>query len=766
MLKRKFDQSIRFRFLIVMSFIFLSGTVIISLIIAHEEGHMLKDSLMNRGRSLASYMAKISSDPLIMKNSVLLDEIVMGAVREDDIAYAVIQNEQGAALTSPFASMNYRMPDIHSLLQKFPATDELQKMIDRVKLNLPVAEISTPVLMGPEMINIRTIGRITIGLSLRDLNHKLFTTVGFLLGLNILLAIVLAGVLFFISGRMVFFPLRKVVHAYSRLSKGDRTTRVSTRATGEIRTLVNSFNRMVRDLEKTTVSIDYVNNIFNSMINALVVASTDGLILKVNATACSLTGYDEETLVGRPVMTLFSQTESHRDSWMQKLADKGYARDVMEWWTSAKGDEIPVLLSASVMRNDTGHILGIVYAAIDITALKREKEEKEKLQAQLNQAQKMEVIGLLAGGIAHDLNNILFPILGFSDLLLIDFAPGTSTHGQLMQINQSAQRGRDLVKQILAFGRQSSPVKLPVRLQPVLKEVLHLIRATVPANIEITPHIDPDCGMISADATQIHQVMMNLLTNAWHAVEANSGSIQVALKEVNFEKNESPFLLPPGRYSCITVTDTGAGMDPTLIDRIFTPYFTTKAQGKGTGLGLSVALGIVKAHGGDLRVYSEAGKGTVFHVYLPVLTDAPDETATAPAPAACHTGSERILLVDDEVPIVLMEQEVLDQLGYRVTALTSSLDALEAFRADPSAFDLVISDRSMPGMTGEQFIREVMSIRPGIPVILCTGFCDDACRELAGSTGIREVLIKPVTARDLAAVIRKTLDEESAAGDG
>ena len=182
MLKRKFDQSIRFRFLIVMSFIFLSGTVIISLIIAHEEGHMLKDSLMNRGRSLASYMAKISSDPLIMKNSVLLDEIVMGAVREDDIAYAVIQNEQGAALTSPFASMNYRMPDIHSLLQKFPATDELQKMIDRVKLNLPVAEISTPVLMGPEMINIRTIGRITIGLSLRDLNHKLFTTVGFCWG--------------------------------------------------------------------------------------------------------------------------------------------------------------------------------------------------------------------------------------------------------------------------------------------------------------------------------------------------------------------------------------------------------------------------------------------------------------------------------------------------------------------------------------------------------------------------------------------------------
>ena len=394
----------------------------------------------------------------------------------------------------------------------------------------------------------------------------------------------------------------------------------------------------------------------------------------------------------------------------------------------------------------------------DITDRKRAEEEREKLQIQLNQAQKMESIGSLAGGIAHDLNNILFPISGLSEMLLDEIPPDNPAHESIEQIHKSAQRGSDLVKQILAFSRQSNPQKLPIRIQPILKEALKLARATIPRNIEITSHIEADCGMVSADPTQVHQIVMNLITNAYHAVEETGGTIHIELKETEFEKDELPFhAISSGKYACITVSDTGTGIDQTLIDKIFDPYFTTKEQGKGTGLGLSVVHGIVKEHGGDIRVYSEVGKGTNFHVYLPLLEDARD-SKTAADPRKYPTGCERILLVDDEEPIVHMEQMMLEKLGYQDTVRTSSPDALAAFKADPDNFDLVISDRGMPNMTGEQLARELISIRPGIPIILCTGFSDENDEQRAKAMGIKGFLMKPVATGDLAAMVRKVLD--------
>ena len=420
-------------------------------------------------------------------------------------------------------------------------------------------------------------------------------------------------------------------------------------------------------------------------------------------------------------------------------------------------------LTTTCMKNAIGDFIGTLVVARDISERKKAEREKTKLEAQLRQSQKMESIGSLAGGIAHDLNNILFPISGLSEMLLDEIPPENPAHESIEQIYKSAQRGSDLVKQVLSFSRQSKPQKLPIRIQPVLKEVLKLSRSAIPSNIEITSHINTNCGMVSADPTQVHQIMMNLVTNAYHAVEQTGGTINVELKETVFGiddlyDNSMTGGLLAGKYACITITDNGTGIDQTLINKIFDPYFTTKEMGKGTGLGLSVVHGIVKEHGGDIRVYSEVGKGTVFHVYLPLLEDDRD-SKTSPVTRKYPMGAEKILLVDDEESIVLMVQMMLEKLGYQITARLSSPDALAAFKANPDPFDLVISDRGMPNMTGDQLAVELMSIRPDIPIILCTGFSNENEVKRAKAMGIKGFLMKPMAIGDLAEMVRKVLDD-------
>jgi signal transduction histidine kinase len=286
----------------------------------------------------------------------------------------------------------------------------------------------------------------------------------------------------------------------------------------------------------------------------------------------------------------------------------------------------------------------------------------------LDQAQRLEAIGALAGGIAHDFNNILFPIIGMSEMLLEDLPAAGQEHEKVETIHTAAKRAGDLVKQILSFSRQSKHRKIPVRIQNILKEALKLTRSTIPSNIEITQSLQSDCGPVLADPAQVHQIAMNLVTNAFHAVEKSGGSISVQFKELVLTGEDwTGSSLEPGKYAVITVSDTGHGIDPAVMGKIFEPYFTTKKVGKGTGLGLSVVHGIVKDHGGDIRVYSEPGKGTAFTVYLPLMKKAID--AIAPEDAIIHeTGTERILLVDDEEPIARMEQMMLEKLGYKVTS--------------------------------------------------------------------------------------------------
>lgn len=394
----------------------------------------------------------------------------------------------------------------------------------------------------------------------------------------------------------------------------------------------------------------------------------------------------------------------------------------------------------------------------DITYRVEYEEKRQKMMDHIRQAQKMESIGQLAGGIAHDFNNLLFPIVVMSELLMEDLPSGSPEQKNVQQILKAGKRASELVKQILSFGRQSQYKLVPVEIQRVLKEVLKLCRSSIPADISIDCNIQSDCGLVMADPTQLHQIAMNLITNAYHAVEQSSGRITVELKETFFEnQDKSVIAIEPGPYAMLTVSDTGTGIDPTILDKIFEPYFTTKPKDKGTGLGLSVVHGIVKEHGGEIQVHSKPDKGTHFNIFLPLI-DKANDTESAETTLIYPGGNERLLLVDDEEPIVQLEKRMLERLGYTVEFRTSSVDALEAFKSHSDAFDMVITDMTMPNMTGDQFAKKLIAIRPNIPVIICTGFSERINKEKAEAMGIKGFLMKPVLLSDLAKTVREALD--------
>ncbi len=393
--------------------------------------------------------------------------------------------------------------------------------------------------------------------------------------------------------------------------------------------------------------------------------------------------------------------------------------------------------------------------------LKKQIAERKQLETNLRQAQKMEAIGTLAGGIAHDFNNLLFPIIGYTEMTMRNLPEKSTDRNNLKEVLNATTHATDLVKQILAFSRQREQERKPIKVQTVLKEVLKLIRASLPSTIELLQEIDKECCFVMADSTQIHQVIMNLCTNAYHAMMDKGGVLKVTLSEL--EINSEDFVLnpdlQPGQYLKLSVSDTGQGIEQNIVERIFDPYFTTKEQGKGTGLGLSVVHGIVKSYNGDIRLDSNPGKGTTFTVYLPVI----DTGAVKPKTISSQPlqgGSERILLVDDNEQIVIMEKQMLERLGYNVTSRTSSVEAFEVFSNKPDNFDLVITDMTMPNITGDQLAKKLMEIRSDIPIILCTGFSELITKEKAKVMGIREFVMKPVVMNKIAEVIRRVLEQK------
>jgi len=416
-----------------------------------------------------------------------------------------------------------------------------------------------------------------------------------------------------------------------------------------------------------------------------------------------------------------------------------------------------IITRGKLFRDETGQPVRMNGLIWDITEPKRAEEEREMLEAQLRISQKVEAIGTLAGGIAHDFNNILQPIIGYTEMELNELSASDPVRKSLEQVLKASLRAKELIKQILAISRSTQEQhRIPTDISSIIKEVLTLLRSTLPTSIEMRQKIRR--GVALADSTQIHQVLMNLCTNAAHAMN-DRGILEVRLSTVDLSESDlagqAIFDLKPGPHLKLTVSDTGCGMDAKTRERIFDPYFTTKEVGKGSGLGLAVINGIVKRHEGAITVQSQPEKGTTFTIYIPSLDVRPETTMQVDDLPL--RGSERILLVDDEPTLMEMGTSLLERLGYKVTSQTDSMKALEIFRSSPDKFDLIITDYTMPKLTGLDFAREVLRVRPDMPIMLCTGFSEKITPDSVKELGMG-FLMKPYGMRQMSEAIRKILD--------
>ena len=414
------------------------------------------------------------------------------------------------------------------------------------------------------------------------------------------------------------------------------------------------------------------------------------------------------------------------------------------------------------VHNETGKVKGAVEVAVEITEHKKAEQDKAKLEARLLKAQKMEAIGTLAGGIAHDFNNILFPIIGYTEMSINNVPEDNMARDNLKEVLKAANRAKGLVQQILTFSRQGDHERSPLLLQPILKETLKLLRASLPTTIEMRHNISNDCGAVLADPGKIQQVFMNLCTNAYHAMREKGGVLEVTLTEEDIGAGDlsSQIDLSPGSYLKLTVSDTGHGIEHADMERIFEPYFTTNSNGEGTGMGLAVVHGIIQSYQGKITAHSNPGQGTSFKIYLPLSENNIDEMSAISTEQHVPTGNENILLVDDEEQLAQMMRLMLERLGYRVTSKTRSIEALESFSLQPENFDLVITDQTMPQMTGIELAERLILIRPDIPIILCTGFSEVIKEDKTESLGIEAYFSKPIHIREMAEKIRNVLDRK------
>ena len=490
--------------------------------------------------------------------------------------------------------------------------------------------------------------------------------------------------------------------------------------------------------------------------------SEKGIIVEANLTATTLLGMDRSALLGNP-FSRFILNEDQDVFYLcrRQLLDTKKPQSCRLRMANEKGDGFFANLESIVVEKGDGAPMQIRMVVSDIT-------EQKNLENKLQQARKMEAIGRLAGGIAHDFNNILASMIGFTELALDDAQEGSDLEDNLQEILIGGKRAKLLVQQILTFSRKAPQKHVPLRVDALVRETARLIRSTLPANIRIDLDIktamDP---WVMGDESQINQVVMNLCTNAAHAMETEGGKLTIGIDDIVLEHANAGHALnlPPGKYVKFTVSDSGVGMTPEVVEHIFEPYFSTKAPDKGCGMGLAVVEGIVKTHNGHIFAMAKPQKGSTFTVYWPRLEKSP--SATHPkALGKLPGGREHILFIDDEFPIIKLIKIMLERLGYTVTTSTSSVQALELFRAAPGQFDLVITDMTMPEMTGDKLAVELIKIMPDIPVIICSGYSKHVSENSAAQFGIKAFLGKPVDKVELAETIRKVLDTANGSAFG
>lgn len=493
---------------------------------------------------------------------------------------------------------------------------------------------------------------------------------------------------------------------------------------------------------------------FNAIEDMVTIQDKDMRIARANNAAASYVGVGAEQLVGKFCYEVFRGKTSPCQNCpeMLTLDDKQNHSGIIEHKNTGK----VFLVSTSAILDENDHVKNIVHVAKDITFQKDLEEE-------LYQARKMEAIGTLAGGIAHDFNNILTGVLGSAELLKDDISRNKVTSTEKIDyVIKGALRARDLVSQILTFSRKSIQQPLPLKSHLIVNESLKLLRSTLPSSVEINQVIDKECGMIVADPTKLQQVLMNLCTNALQAMDNEKGVLTVTLRCRELTRHDllSEKKIKPGQFVELAVSDTGHGIEQKNIKRIFEPYFTTRGMGRGTGLGLALVHGVVRDHDGLIKVESIPGQGSTFRIYFPVVKETEKQSTSYSSAQNQLSGKERILLVDDEISVVDVIREGLTRLGYSVQATTDSQEALQLFCSDPQAYDLVITDQTMPGITGVELARKMSKVRKDIPIILCTGYSSVVNEENSAQLGIREFVMKPLEMNVLANVVRKVLDQK------
>uniref|UniRef100_UPI0040579BE9 MASE3 domain-containing protein n=1 Tax=Candidatus Electrothrix sp. TaxID=2170559 RepID=UPI0040579BE9 len=503
-------------------------------------------------------------------------------------------------------------------------------------------------------------------------------------------------------------------------------------------------------------------SLFNDALDMIHIVDRQRKITSVNPVELNTLGYSREEIIGRPLVDIIHPTykQGTTDVLEQMFQTKRCIKNYETALLGKNGQQVDIEVSA-VPQLEQGRVVSIRAIMRNITERKKEEREREDLENQLRHSQKMEAIGTLAGGIAHDFNNILGPIFGYTEMALDVLPKDDLVRPWLKEVLSASHRARELVRQILTISRKADKEVQPLRVQLLIKEALKLLRFSIPSNIEIRQNLVPDCEAVLADPTRIHQVIMNLCTNAYHALRETGGVLEVSLKQVSLTQADiqKSMRLQPGEHLQLIVQDNGPGISAEILEKIFEPYFTTKAQGEGTGLGLAVVQSIILDLCGDIRVDSEPGKGTAFHVYLPVIQPGngkvlPEDGEDLPR------GTERILVVDDDLELVRMNQNRLERLGYQVAMYTESYEAFAAFQQEPDAFDLLVSDMTMPRMTGIDLTQKVLALCPDLPVIICTGFSELIDEEKAQKVGARALLMKPLTKKELACAVRQVLDQE------
>ena len=641
-----------------------------------------------------------------------------------------------------------------------------------------------------------------MGLLIEIENSELLEPIRRVWTLIIILGACLLGLVILAANRVSIWlvsPIKKMALTAGALQEGDYSVRARLKGPDEARFLAAAFNSMAENIQASHENLERLvaertgelersnerlkreiterkmaeeelrereeryRTILENMEEGYYEVDLAGNFTFFNDAMCKIRGISRDDLMGM----------NNRDYMAPETAEEVYEAfnrvyttgepDKNLVWVTIRPDGTQSYLetSASLIKDSRDEPTGFRGIVRDVTERKQSDEKQTALKAQLQQAQKMESIGTLAGGIAHDFNNILLAIRGFTEIALkYELPEEAPARHSLGQVIIASDRARDLVQQILTFSRIKEHEVLPVNVSPIIKEALKLLRATLPATIEIRQEIIAVSDTILGDPTQIHQVLMNLCTNAYQSMPDEKGVLTVSLVDLHLDSEGAGHYsdIEPGQHLELAVSDTGQGIEPDNIDRIFEPYFTTKTVSEGTGLGLAVVHGIVKSLGGDITVASELGKGSVFQVILPVIK----QTNLMEKETLEHLlkGNEHILFIDDERFIVEMGTTMLEALGYKVSAYMNPLEALTAFRASPKEFDLVITDMTMPEMTGDILAEKILDIQPGLPVIICTGYSNLMSPDRARSIGIRELVEKPYTSEEIALAVRRLLDTD------